>query len=152
MQAKRRLYNYLKKGYCYDMIYKLINEINPNYSAIEQILTNRGIALEDIPSYLGTTEDDINSFNLFGQENLKRAAAALFSTIEAGESAIVVVDSDCDGYTSSALFINYLYDLVPQWVETKLNWVINDGKQHGLSDLTIDSDVYKLVICPDSSS
>ena len=38
------------------MIYKLINEINPNYSAIEQILTNRGIALEDIPSYLKTTE------------------------------------------------------------------------------------------------
>ena len=134
------------------MIYKLINEINPNYSAIEQILTNRGIALEDIPSYLGTTEDDINSFNLFGEENLKRAATALFSTIEAGDSALVVVDSDCDGYTSSALFINYLYDLVPQWVETKLKWIIHDGKQHGLSDLTIDSDIYKLVVCPDSSS
>lgn len=28
------------------MKYKLMNEINPDYSAIEQILTNRGISYE----------------------------------------------------------------------------------------------------------
>ena len=80
-QAERRLYNYLKKGYCYDMIYKLINEINPNYSAIEQILTNRGIALEDIPSYLGTTEEDINPNLRFVENELieRLRQSALFN-------------------------------------------------------------------------
>lgn len=38
--------------------YQLIAPINKEYSAIEQILTNRGIKLEDIPHYLNTTEED----------------------------------------------------------------------------------------------
>ena len=33
------------------MRYKLINEMNPDYSAIEQILVNRGIPKDEIPGY-----------------------------------------------------------------------------------------------------
>ena len=36
------------------MKYKLIKPVNENYSAIEQILTNRNIKHEDINSYLNT--------------------------------------------------------------------------------------------------
>ena len=42
------------------MKYQLIKEINNNYGAIEQILTNRGINYNDIGHYLNTTDDDIN--------------------------------------------------------------------------------------------
>ena len=42
------------------MKFQLINPINPDYSIIEQILTNRGIDKEQIGHYLNTTDEDIN--------------------------------------------------------------------------------------------
>ena len=67
----------------------------------------------------------------------------------------VIVDCDCDGYTSSAIFINYLHDLFPRYVEHFVHYFVHDSKQHGLSD-TLDwlssKDFLKLVVCPDSSS
>ena len=40
------------------MEYTLINPINPEYSALEQVLTNRGIAYENIEHYLNLSEKD----------------------------------------------------------------------------------------------
>ena len=79
------------------MKYKLINPINPKYSTIETILTNRHIPLAEVAHYLNTTDEDINKVNV-----------------------LVIVDCDCDGFTSAALLINYLHDLVPSWVESNL--------------------------------
>lgn len=133
------------------MKYKLIKPINENYCTIEQILTNRGIKHEDIKHYLNTTDNDINSPLLFGEERLKRAVAALIKTINNNLKCVVIVDSDCDGFTSSAVLINYLYDLFPSWVENNLTWFIHEGKQHGLSDFELTEDIALLII-PDASS
>lgn len=40
------------------MEYELINPINPQYTAIQQVLTNRGIQLKDIEHYLNVSEKD----------------------------------------------------------------------------------------------
>ena len=136
------------------MKYKLIKPINENYSAIEQILTNRNIKHEDINSYLNTSDDIIASYEDFGIEKMEAAAKALAECIGADQKALVIVDSDCDGYTASALLINYLYDLFPAWVQNKLSWFMHSGKQHGLNDVMeqgIDEDI-KLVIVPDAGS
>ena len=101
------------------MKYKLINTPNSSWTAIEQVLHNRGI--EDIAHYLNTSDQDINSFYDFGKDTLLYAGAALIKTIAAQKKAIVIVDSDCDGFTSSAVLINYLHDACPQWVENKLD-------------------------------
>ena len=133
------------------MKYKLIKPVNPRYSAIEQILHNRNIT--DCESYLNTTDKDINSFKLFGEDKLFAAAKQLISCINNNEYAMVIVDSDCDGFTSSAHMINYLYDLFPAWVENRLEWFMHTGKQHGLSDFPInEADHIKLFIIPDASS
>lgn len=136
------------------MKYKLIKPVNSDYDALHQVLTNRGIDFNDIEHYINTTDNDINNFTLLGEKDLKDAATALISTISQDLMAIVIVDSDCDGFTSSALLINYLYDLFPTWVENNLNWFIHSGKQHGLSDCTeaLLECNYSLVILPDSSS
>lgn len=135
------------------MKYKLIKPISSNYSALEQVLTNRGLSLKDIPHYLNTTDDDINSFFSFGKQPLKDAAMVLVSCIAQNKKAIVIVDSDCDGFTSAALLINYLYDSFPAWVNNKLNWFIHSGKQHGLSDFPMDSaEDISLFLIPDASS
>lgn len=136
------------------MKYKLINEINPNYTASEQVLTNRGIDFNEIHHYLNTTDKDINNYTLFGEENLSRAAIALVQTITANKNALVIVDCDCDGYTSSAILINYLHDLFPAWVDNHLKYFMHEGKSHGLGDVMdyIFNHDFNLIICPDSSS
>ena len=137
------------------MKYQLINPINQNYSTIEQILTNRGIPKNNIYHYLNTTDDDINSFLTLDENKLKAAAAYLIKTITSKENCLVIVDSDADGFTSSAILINYLYDLFPTWVEQKLDYRVHDGKQHGLNDHVdwiVKSQKYSLVIIPDAGS
>lgn len=136
------------------MKYQLIKEVNRDYTALEQVLTNRGLKREDIPHYINTTDDDINSFLGLGEENLKAAASALVGNIQSGNTIGLIVDSDCDGFTSSALLINYLYDIFPAWVEGHLIYYIHDGKQHGLSDFcdVLIEQKYPLVIVPDAGS
>ena len=136
------------------MKYKLINPINPHYSAVQQVLTNRGIPLDKIHDWLNTTDADINHFDLLGADRLRKAAQTLIKTISQDEKALVIVDADCDGFTSSAILINYLYDHFPAWVQNNLEWFLHSGKQHGLSDVNIDwaASKYKLILCPDASS
>lgn len=137
------------------MKYKLISPTNLQYKPIEQVLVNRGIPYNDIYNYLFTTDDDINSPLSLGEEVLTQAATALISAIQHNEKAKIIVDSDCDGYTSSAILLNYLYELFPSWVENNVEWILHDGKEHGLNDMPLAQWVQeevKLVICPDSSS
>ena len=89
-----------------------------------------------------------------GADRLLKAAQTLISVISNGGNALVIVDSDCDGFTSSALLINYLYDLFPAWVQNNLDWFIHSGKQHGLSDVNVEwaAANYSVILCPDASS
>lgn len=102
------------------MRYQLINPINPKYSTIETVLTNRHIPLAEVQHYLNTTDNDINKPEAFGQNCLMQAAQCLIQHISAHSQVLVIVDCDCDGFTSAALLINYLHDLVPSWVESNL--------------------------------
>ena len=61
------------------------------------------------------------------------------------------VDSDCDGDTSSAALLNYLYCLFPAYVQSKIIYRFHEGKEHGIIEETIPKGV-KLVVAPDSSS
>ena len=137
------------------MKFQLINPINPNYSTIEQVLTNRGIQKEQIKHYLNTTDEDINKPEQFGENNLRTAAALVVQTVQSNKQMVVIVDCDCDGYTSAAIFINYLHDFFPGYVENNLIYYVHDSKQHGLSDCiewVLNVENLGLVVCPDSSS
>ena len=111
---------------------ELIKEPNDNYSATVQVLTNRGIKPEDIGIYIASTMDNVNKPTAFGEENMKRGAKMLMSHVAANDDILVIVDADCDGFTSAALLINYLSDVFPAFVENHLHWFIHSGKQHGL--------------------
>lgn len=49
------------------MKYELINKPNKNFSVIQQILYNRGIAEQDILHYINLSDNDINSPLLLGE-------------------------------------------------------------------------------------
>ena len=137
------------------MKFELINQINPNYSTTEQILVNRGIKYQDIQKYINSTDKDINPPEAFGEELLKTAAALVIQTVQSNKQMAIIVDCDCDGYTSSAILINYLYSLFPSYVESNLSYFVHDSKTHGLSDTfpwLSNRTNLGLIILPDSSS
>lgn len=67
------------------------------------------------------------------------------------DKTLIQVDSDCDGYTSSAFLINYLNQYFPAYVQNCITYRVHGNKAHGLILETIPEDI-KLVIAPDSSS
>lgn len=136
------------------MKYQLIQEPNKNYSALEQILVNRGIPHENIEHFLNVSQEDLNDPLMFGADVVKSGAKTLLKNVVLGKDILIIVDADADGFTSSAILINYLHDLFPAYVENHVKYFLHSGKQHGLNDC-IDyalSNDFGLVCCPDSSS
>lgn len=130
--------------------YQLIQPRNPELSPIEQIFANRGIiGKENINHYLHTTKDDLIAPERL--MNVREGATMLIKHIKAQDKILIQVDSDCDGYTSAALLINYLNCLFPAYVQNNITYRVHDDKSHGLKLNTIPEDI-KLVIAPDSSS
>ena len=131
------------------MQYELINPINPNYSPLEQVLVNRGIQYEDIPHYLNLGEEDELSPSLLA--NIDDAVKLLVKHLGKEDRHIhIQVDSDCDGYTSSAFLLNYLYDVYPSCL-SKISYSFHSGKIHGINPALVPNGT-TLVIAPDSSS
>ena len=131
------------------MEYKLISEKKDNLSVIQQILINRGIALKDIDHYLNTTKNDNLDPTLI--ERIKDGIMILIKHINNNDKILLQVDSDCDGYTSSSLLLNYLYQLFPYYVQNNILYRFHSGKEHGIIVSTIPEDI-RLVIALDSSS
>ena len=131
------------------MKYRLIAEPNKNYSPVQQILVNRGIAPQDIESYLKTTDDVILPNE--GLDNITEAAIAILETMGERKKTFIQVDSDCDGYTASAALINYLYKIDSEYVQNYLTIRVHDGKEHGIIPDTVPDDI-SLVLIPDAGS
>jgi single-stranded-DNA-specific exonuclease len=126
----------------------LINEINPNYTATEQILTNRGIPYDKINAYLNTIDSDINSF--FDLNNMEAAVKMLFKHLKSNSRILIQVDSDVDGFTSAALLYNYLRANYPN---ARIDYQVHDQKRHGLDMVdSIYQNKYDLIIVPDAGS
>lgn len=137
------------------MEYKLIAPRQDNTTLLEQILLNRGFKnRQEIQNYLNTDESSI--LNPLLLDNMQEGVIILINHIKQGDKALIIVDSDADGYTSSAILLNYLNNFFPYWVQNKVEYFIHSGKQHGLEDTLQEYDWLskniRLIIAPDSSS
>lgn len=77
--------------------------------------------------------------------------------LSAGNKIYLVIDSDVDGYTSSALLYLYFTDVLSKvfGFDFSINYHIPDGKEHGLQTLMPEltrAKIADLIICADSSS
>lgn len=130
------------------MIYELIAPVNESYTATEQILTNRGIPLQNINHYLSVSEEDNLSPLLLN--NIEQAAQMLIKHLDEEGVIKVQVDSDCDGYTSCAVLLNYIHARFPSLVD-KFVYSFHDNKTHGIDMDSIPENT-TLIIVPDASS
>lgn len=104
---------------------------------------------QDLLDFLNPKKDMLISPYLL--DNIEDGAKLLIDFLQQNKKILFVVDSDLDGFTSSAELWNYITWHFP---DAQLQYYLHDGKQHGLEDcyeyiLTQNVD---LVICPDSSS
>lgn len=131
------------------MNYNLINPRDYRLTEFEQVLFNRNIDLSNIKEFKNPTDNQMNSPLLL--DNIKEGAQLLVSHIAQDHEIFIQVDSDCDGYTSAAILINYLNKLFPAFAQSKISYRLHDEKLHGLLVDTIPEGV-RLVILPDASS
>lgn len=114
---------------------------------LEDILELKGI--KDISSFLEPTIKNTESELLF--DNIELARDILTSHISKGSIIDLLVDCDCDGYTSAADIYQYIKRIKPS---IEIRYFIHKTKIHGLADV-VDSmclDNAGLVIVPDAGS
>ena len=110
---------------------------------------NRGIIPAEVEHYLCPTIQDV--YNPLYLSNMDEGVKLLAKHIGLGNKIMVQIDSDCDGFSSAAVLINYLNRLFPHYVQNNIFYRPHGKKHHGLILDTIPEDV-KLVIAPDASS
>lgn len=134
------------------MKYSLYKEVIPEYSALEQVLYNRGIPREKQEEWYNA--ETLYDWTYLGIDLMEEACAELMNTIDNNGNVCVIVDPDADGYTSAAILINYLFKRFEDWAIKHLTYVMHSGKQHGFTDVMneILSMNPQLVIAPDSGS
>lgn len=124
----------------------VVPDIRDNY--IENLLTAYGI--QDLEKYLNPTFESIQNPEDFN--NIKEGAELLINSCNNKEKILLIVDCDCDGFTSAAIFYQYVKRI---WPDIDIEYRLHEGKQHGLEDHIdwIESNpVYGLIVLPDSSS
>ena len=91
---------------------------------------NRGIPLVDAYRYLHTSPVDIIPPTEIA--NIKEGASLLVKHISQNSKVMLQIDSDCDGFTSFAVFMNYLNNLFPAFVQNNIVYKTHKGKSHGI--------------------
>lgn len=130
------------------MRYELISP-KTEPTMIEQVLLNRGIKRENIEHFLNVSEDDVYHPSIVA--NIEDGVKMLMRHINNNSLVYVPIDSDCDGFTSAALFINYLNRLFPAFAQNNIVYKAQLDKNHGIVEDRIPEGT-KLVVAIDSSS
>ena len=135
--------------------YKLYKKTIPYLNAIQQILYNRGIPANKQEAWLNAGKEYILPWTMLDYDKVKSAVYMLANAIRQHQKIALIVDCDCDGYTSSAIFMNYFYKYEPEWAIDNIQYYHHEGKEHGLNDLKkeiIESGDISLIISPDGAS
>jgi single-stranded-DNA-specific exonuclease len=127
------------------MRYELIGKNDYLVDPIKTILNNRGI--EDISKFLKLDESVTYDWRLL--DNMEKAVDCLLKHIDKESKIFFQVDADPDGYTSSAILINYLNKVFKDKIS--IEWRLHEGKEHGIILDTVPPDAH-LVIAPDGTS
>ena len=113
------------------------------------LMKSRGV--EDLNLFLNPTEECLG--NPADLSNIEDGASLIMKTAaQDSPKFCIIVDSDCDGFTSGAIMHKYI---LKAWPNVKVEYRLHSGKQHGLEDQIgdlLEGTYYNLIICPDSSS
>ena len=117
---------------------------------VTRIFENRNVDIENRSAFLNPSRESIQDPMIY--PNMDRAFAVYRDCIKNNEKILVVVDSDADGYCSSATLINYTRLTLGY---KNIEFIMHEDKQHGLTPSIMEK-IFKieptLVIVPDAGS
>lgn len=134
------------------MKFKLINQPCGDRSVDEQVFFNRGMQSNERVAYMAASEKSLLHPTLL--DHMDEGLALLTGHIKKMSKIFFQVDSDADGYTSTAFLLNYL-DAVYGLDNLNITWRVHNGKEHGvILDTVIQDNValYDLVVLIDAGS
>ncbi len=130
---------------------KLVNkDIRQNYT--KELLMERGLSPDELQYFLDVPDDSALQTPL-DLKNIEQAGNLFERMINADSSQTITVicDSDVDGFTSAAIFIQYIKKC---GTKANIKPILHKGKGHGLSD-TFDDVLETMpswVVLPDAGS
>ena len=133
------------------MKYRLYDEeVSDGLDTVSRILISRGLEENDLDKWTKAEYDPEIAEAWQDLDNIQAAVDAVKTAVDNQDDIAVIVDSDADGFTSAAIFINYLYALYPEYTEEHVHYYLHSGKQHGLSDMLDLKE--PLIIVPDGGT
>ena len=129
---------------------KLVNEnYRSNYT--NELLISRGLSSENLEKFYNPTIELLQEPTAL--KNIADGVNMLLKHISNFSSIAIVVDSDVDGFTSSAILYQYIKKITPS---ITIKYFLHKGKGHGLSDTIndiLDDEIdFNLVVLPDAGS
>ena len=77
--------------------------------------------------FLNPTETNLNDYYLL--DNIMEGCSLLDHHIGTEGNIFLIVDSDVDGYTSAAIFYNFMKQIYP---DIRIQWMVHEQRQHGI--------------------
>lgn len=133
------------------MNYQLFRENEDNYKdTIPRILISRGIDSEILENWVNA--ENPNEIEVWRKlDGIIDAVVIIQDAIAQKWDMDVLVDCDADGFCSSAIFINYINAVAPEYAADHIKYYLHTGKQHGLADM-LDQLTAPIVVIPDAGS
>lgn len=112
---------------------------------LHKLLEYRGV--KNPSRLLNVSGNDVHDGMLF--KNMLKGLKLLKKHIKNNSIICIVIDSDFDGYSSSALIYQYIKDISP---DIQINLVIHNKKEHGIKLEELEGINFDLLIVPDAGS
>lgn len=130
------------------MKYKLKGGTNPD--VVKLVCENRNLEVRDLSLFLNPSKDSLSNPMIY--VNMANAVNTFAKHVQNNGHMVVVVDSDTDGFCSSAMLINYCKVVFPNLA---IDYIIHEEKKHGLTSQVMQEILDfnpTLVVIPDASS
>lgn len=131
------------------MKYKIKGKID-NLDIVKQVCETRGVDYSNLEMFLNP-KDWVRS-NPAIYNNMIKVAEIIVQAVRNNKKIGILIDSDCDGYLSSAMIVNYLNDVLGF---NGMRFYMHENKEHGLTPYIMEQiKIYppELLIIPDASS
>lgn len=130
--------------------YKL--KYNYGDSVLDTVLKNRGITLEEADRIISPKKTCMESPLSF--KNIYRAIDALKLAIKEKKKIGVLVDNDCDGFTSASMIYDFISNVLNY---NNIDYILHkNNKAHGLGNEDVMESIYskkiELLIVPDAAT
>lgn len=131
------------------MKYKIKGKID-NLDIVKQVCETRGVDYSNLELFLNPKEWVRSNPAIYN--NMVKVAEIIIEAVKKNLNIGILIDSDCDGYLSSAMVVNYLNDVLGF---NGMRFYMHENKEHGLTPYIMNQIKQyppQLLIIPDASS